>query len=525
MLTNFAERVNHSSSNLVLPSELVCEIFQYVIGGSLICPHGLLPSYDAHLTLTSICRHWRHAAIAHGPFWSTIVFKGCDIAWIAELIRRSKDCPLTIIIHLYTSAALAYTFEDHKRILALTLSQLHRIRVLDLDLLRDLDEEVLPWLLRPALILRRVRLSYITILGDAHLFDTTAPVLEELSISDVRLLKWSPHLSFFCFLPQLTHFSITCVTPSPTLLQLTDILRSMPTLQSLEIRETLSFSMADPYPTTIPVMLGSLARLTLDEPVVACSALLDCICVNPESSVHISLTSTHSEYELILSFLSRFGKAVDGEQITYIEELFVEERPFLFEIRGDTLTPRTDRYHSGGFTFRLKDTSLFTPWQDLVPQLACDILDSLPLQRLRSLSSTSIPMRDTQWRQVFGNLVCLGSISFTRNHHTNLPLEFFQAIFVPETHIPPGTPIPFPALNFLSFDQPIGLWYFDLLCSWLRVRKDLGHLMKCLVFEVILDDVQESHIVETYHRLGLEYQKYEPGREFEGIYLHSHNIP
>ncbi|KAF8651623.1 hypothetical protein AX16_004664 [Volvariella volvacea WC 439] len=167
------------------------------------------------------------------------------------------------------------------------------------------------------------------------------------------------------------------------------------------------------------------------------------------------------------------------------------------------------------FTFVIEDNTLLTPWIYVLPDLVSQSLASLPLRYLRSLRLTLVPLFEAEWRDIFGRLEFLQSISFVNNYSNEIPVYFIYALSPVDNVLDPRpSVITFPALVSLSFDQPFDLAHFDLLCSALQTRKALGCPLESLVFEQALG-IDEAHILEMRQRLELQYQVPEEGTEDE----------
>ncbi|KAF8656967.1 hypothetical protein AX16_002322 [Volvariella volvacea WC 439] len=486
----------------VLPPGLLGRVFEYVAG---TVDHSASSSmlskfYQKHLALTSTCRQWRHTAISHGQLWSTIVFARCRLVWIGEVIRRSKDCALTVIINLSESDSI-YSPKELRAALTMILFQLYRVRTLEASLRRDTitTDITLPSLSQPAPLLRRLWISFLDFENAPSLFGGLAPPLLELSIRKSSL-SWDTQLPIFRSLSKLTRLSLVSITPPPTLHQLLDLIRSTPNLIYLDIWDTLPATLEAPRPSTNPVSLPSLTLLRVQASPSGLTNFFPYVLLNPETYYTIHSSLPDSEFQWILPILCRFGREIKGQQVTHIQDLSIIEDPSVLKLQGHVVTPSTGRYQEDGLFLRLKHHLR----KQIVPGLACGIAAALSLEHLRSMSVTPLQMSERQWRGVFGNLPELKSIVFLENHTLSLPVEFIKALHIHTDRRSRGVGvISFPRLVSLTFIFGLDSRCFESLYSALEIRKELGYPLKKVRFE-IGRDVDRGRVLDMYQRLGLE---------------------
>ncbi|KAJ7201156.1 hypothetical protein GGX14DRAFT_659350 [Mycena pura] len=101
---NIRERLSSYDPALILPTELVSEIFVHVLPPYPICPP--LAGKSSPTQLTHVCRQWREVAMRTPYLWRAITIpflhdESCasDLGFLVETwLRRSGSCPLSIDI-------------------------------------------------------------------------------------------------------------------------------------------------------------------------------------------------------------------------------------------------------------------------------------------------------------------------------------------------------------------------------------------------------------------------------------------
>lgn len=80
-----------------LPTEVLCSIFAFVQVLEDL-RHATEDSYRsgplAWITITHVCRRWRDIVLSSPHFWVDLPID--TPKWVQEMVKRSKDCGLTI---------------------------------------------------------------------------------------------------------------------------------------------------------------------------------------------------------------------------------------------------------------------------------------------------------------------------------------------------------------------------------------------------------------------------------------------
>ncbi|KAF8651622.1 hypothetical protein AX16_004663 [Volvariella volvacea WC 439] len=258
-----------------------------------------------------------------------------------------------------------------------------------------------------------------------------------------------------------------------------------------------------------PVPLKSLTNLQMADFTTTCLSFLSHVDINPESTVSIRSVCEDDDYLSIPLILACYAKTIEKQQDASVRELAIDETPDVFTIWADTLSTMSEEdYQFRGFTLKMEHISPTPPWALVFSHLTHGLLSAFPLKYLRSLRVTHIPLSQAEWRDIFGGLCFLQSVTLLRDELDNLPVEFVRALSTENDDVGSGSPTIatlFPALVSLSFDQAFNLELFDLLCSALEARKGLGYPLESLRFKR-RPYVDKTYFLEMHQRLGLQCQ-------------------
>jgi hypothetical protein len=140
------ERNTKSGAN-TLPMELLARVFSFVLDDSHWAYHSLNEESSVscairqRVAFTHVCSHWRGVALSSPFLWSNFTF--AHTYWTPEMLSRAKEAPLSVVVSSLTRDA---------PIIAI-LSNLHRIKRLDISI-KDMEPTSwLPYLSQPAPLL------------------------------------------------------------------------------------------------------------------------------------------------------------------------------------------------------------------------------------------------------------------------------------------------------------------------------------------------------------------------------------
>ncbi|KAI0315934.1 hypothetical protein OF83DRAFT_1265503 [Amylostereum chailletii] len=102
-----------------LPPEILAKIFSHI--GSF---HRPSPPRLGWIAVTHVCRHWRHAALAHPSLWAEDVCS--PLHWTARNLERSKQYPINIRVREYVDT------QSPPKALRLALREIGRARRIEM---------------------------------------------------------------------------------------------------------------------------------------------------------------------------------------------------------------------------------------------------------------------------------------------------------------------------------------------------------------------------------------------------------
>ncbi|KAG6825674.1 hypothetical protein H0H92_002863, partial [Tricholoma furcatifolium] len=278
-----------------IPPELLSLIFEVIVEKSIQETPGTIGHYRSNLrwipSICHICLHWREVAFHSPSLWSNIPIDFPQ--WAAEMLRLSKDAPLTIIYRdtLYSSSSAEPTI-SYALLTNILSSHAQRIRHLTLesrahvkrgvfeprDHWKSLERytELFTLMEQPFPILERLEI----ILEESRNYDR----ISDATINSSSRLKylilqecgvtWNP-----AAFSNITHFEISRIRGSmnPSALQLLDVLLHTPFLETLSISDipfTLSID-APESQSICPVRLDYLRDVRLSCDFFSAAFLID----------------------------------------------------------------------------------------------------------------------------------------------------------------------------------------------------------------------------------------------------------
>ncbi|KAK7026119.1 hypothetical protein VNI00_015694 [Paramarasmius palmivorus] len=210
-------------SILCFPTELLCEIFKYLIPQR--------PEDNFGLVLTHVCRHWRETAIGLHFLWTFLDFRSPELA--KEMLKRSGQAPLRIHFkHCYSSTGASREYHIARmQLLSEALSHSHRLETIEFPYIDDFSLYTLAEEHTKAAPL--LRSLYITSDYDdecslpLNFLGGTAPLLVDMALKGCGLAYNSPLLS------NLTSLKLTGGYETVLEERFCDALHFMPVLECL----------------------------------------------------------------------------------------------------------------------------------------------------------------------------------------------------------------------------------------------------------------------------------------------------
>ncbi|KAA1475925.1 hypothetical protein DENSPDRAFT_842810 [Dentipellis sp. KUC8613] len=481
-----------------LPTELLAHIFGFVQEIDK-------PGYNlGWLRVTHVCHQWRSAALGHSNLWAEILYS-LGSRWAFEFLNRSQMAPIS-----FTYCADPFTREEpglHP--VDMIRQHLCHMRKLDVIVCHGPHEDLISSLRGPAPLLEEAKInnyshSHVFTFPE-DLFANTAPRLRYLDISRFNV-PWSS-LNF----ANLLHLRIDMRTVFPErddFGQFFSAFSRLLALEVLELHDVVSRFLSSPSPAsgTDPVTLPKLRRLTLEDRVVGCIAILKHLAIDSTVDVDMEChfeTTSEDALDGLLSWLTSY---VDGRRIT--PKLMIETWPHGFAI----VVPL-------GFTARAVQTGEERPHREageygfrwclkqLLPEYVVAVLDRtcqrLPgFERLEVFTTAGgCAQLDTKgWFSIFGRCHQLRRLEVQFPFGSNDSLwTALQANKDPngEGHIGPL----FPALTSVLFSgreyQVKYNYEGQKIVMWTRLRMKLAPLQTIELAGCTVDR-------ETMNRLGDE---------------------
>ncbi|KZT09331.1 uncharacterized protein LAESUDRAFT_810937 [Laetiporus sulphureus 93-53] len=252
----------------ILPLEIIVEIFTHC--ARLYC--GSLSGPYKWIVITHVCAQWRAIALACPKLWCNI-FVARRQDWLVELLRRSKQMPLTVTADF---ASRAWKEVGRKQItFEMVAKEMARIKSLNIHASRPIARSLLKTLNGPMPLLQTL-----VICGPEWLLDrsrvqiptgTSLPILLHSGHStglqrlDIRFypIRWKSLVSL-----SLKHLTVRSIGEAAQT-SLSDVLKaaeSMPLLETLDLEDVIvpdSATFTAPNRTAVLPLLRSL-RLVAD---------------------------------------------------------------------------------------------------------------------------------------------------------------------------------------------------------------------------------------------------------------------
>ena len=295
-------------SSLNLPPELLSRIFEYYIQSCRSVwdqgpPNEQRPPYCipvigpyTWIRVTHVCRYWRDVALADALLWSHIVLiRSLDC--IQAMLARSQQAPL--IVQSYTSSCQG-EYAAPLGTLRLALTQLHRIRTIELYIKWWVFEAIATALEKPAPLLESFKLSTPSGLNDVAFvppvlwssYNTVAPSLKNITLISYGF-PWRNPIPF----RSLKNLRIERgTTHCPSVEDVLRALHFMPDLVSLRLLNIFNSSARElKYPPALPniVSLNALKDLGLFGDCLSYGALLDNLHLPSMTTLVLALPPDH----------------------------------------------------------------------------------------------------------------------------------------------------------------------------------------------------------------------------------------
>ncbi|KAF8644635.1 hypothetical protein AX16_008362 [Volvariella volvacea WC 439] len=469
-----------------------------------------MSSYQSLLTLTSVCRHWRSAALSYGPLWTNIRLPYTNLMWLSELVLRSKSYPLSV---MFDPSESTFT-RKRKQNFVFILSQVFRIHELAVTLNEDLSSIILPLMSKPIPLLHHLCLRSCDFLRSSipPLFGNSTPNLNRLVLSHC-VFNWRdfPVVD----LSRLTVLIVEDSTAGGDMVEFLNVLGSMQSLQRLEMCHSLPFE-GDTLPST-PVSFDTLVFLRLTDSVGLIGDFLSCIVLDFTAELDVSAEYNGSlEIGTMLSFCRRIGENTSGQQIGYIRDLCIDADITSGRLcfRGGMEAMLDNRYKLDKFKISLEWVEADSTSHETFHSLFCRFACSLDASSLRTLTLSLFEMPSSFWTQVLskaGNLEEMNILLlYERDEFRIDPRGFLRALSVPLECSSTVSAI-LPNLKTLTFSQFLYLDSMMELFSFLYRRKCAGYSLGALAFHKGANQdfpTVGNWFCEFYARLiGLEYKQ------------------
>lgn len=251
--------------------------------------HCCLSSSIMSIIATHVCQKWREVALSSANLWTRVPFSLPK--WVPEVLRRSKEAPLTIDVFndrssyasIHHGLTLALKGLQHVKVLSLggNLSR-HTCNLLG-DSLASTDAPILEKLSLQFPPSRRGE----TWTLPANLLCSHAPRLHDVLISGVVEVPWKlPVLEGLTYL----HLAPTEGSP-PSPEQLTTILRACPGLVRLALMDkALPATTHTTLPPVPSIFLASLKTLRLSGDIKNCACLASLLSVPLSTQITVKTT-------------------------------------------------------------------------------------------------------------------------------------------------------------------------------------------------------------------------------------------
>jgi hypothetical protein len=417
--------------------------------------------------VTYVCHTWREVAVNTSSLWCHIDILPQFRSWIPELLRRSKQSPLTIAVVQWIPHGRDLLVEVKERVRELVLERTQ------LDTARQILASQSDFQNLEALNLSG--LGNLFVLNDSHIHTES---FRRLTL-DYCAMDWNSK-----FLQGLTHLSLQDIPYGCTLgcHEFTLILSKIPALETLHLAQFLheEEQVQTHQATKVDVRLQHLQRLSVDCEVPEMAQFLPCLVVPPSCDLHLSIgrAAIDDEFRAVLSWVSNHLLV----STTSLPTSDASDHGRC--IRSFHLQYNPDHHIVEGFCDLLSQEQLMgapsPDFQFVVRQSASDYDDSFDMQHLLTL----LPLGAVTFLEVFADEdICLDpgfwTVAFGSLHLlTTVHLETITSGFWEALTLANGDgnrtvrSLPFPALSSITVKDR----FLDsqLMVDKLRVRSVLG---------------------------------------------------
>lgn len=290
-----------------LPSEILCQIFIHAVAFPADSARSIWPGSLAYgwISVAHVCRLWRAVALSCPTLWNHIRVT-INYDWMATLFSRSKEVPLVLSVSSDLFGHHIPSFVSRTSVENLVSLHSHRVRVLELRILREVDIDIcrsavkgpMPLLESLTVDCRGTKDVESALIGQSveHLlYDANPPRLQVLNLYAVPL-NWR----------KLSVPSLTCLSMRrnrgniPTLDDFLVALAHMPLLQKLVV----FYAEGSTATLAAHVMLPHLRVLDITAGVPFCTDLLRLL--DTPALSHLSV-NRHSEDRWLGNFFEAVG--------------------------------------------------------------------------------------------------------------------------------------------------------------------------------------------------------------------------
>jgi hypothetical protein len=386
----------------LLPAEILSKIFTTLASSCFDHSDGTDLSWIC--SVTAVCGHWRAIALECPSLWCFISVE-CP-TWTEVMLERSKMAPLIVNAKLsYDSSGIFFAMDTVR----VVLQHISRIKELRLVTSKDNIEVLINRIDGDAPLLRslclantrgddprnnRYTLPEMLFVGDDH-------HLERLELVNC-IISWDSPL-----LHDLVHLKLLN-TLQPTITQLLEALERMPSIETLDLKDSLPIVSNDNFgsPEIIRVIhLSRLSALRLSSTAIECAYLLNHISYPASTSLMLQCTLGVGSNCLptIFKAISSVWNGRDGSHL--LDTLIFIRDVQSLNLRG--WTERDIRHNPAQMDVNL----FFGIGQQKLEEMMVDICNALTLTNLRRLFVDTVnPIPTSTWLNAFGNLTSLQTV-------------------------------------------------------------------------------------------------------------------
>ncbi|KAK7691968.1 hypothetical protein QCA50_005373 [Cerrena zonata] len=488
--------LDKSLANVKLLPELLSIIIETYVFDFLhsYCVPGQSPALhpqNSWLRISHVCRYWRDVALATPTIWSHIPL--IRLECVEEMLRRSKQAPLTVYVHSTTSLN-----ESSSPMLKSIAKQSHRIRNIDTSLPSEFFTQLTSYAPTTPLDLQSVVASYKRLLGPP----SSLPLewIKNANLKHLSLKDFPVENINLLLMPSLTSLSLwlskhECV-PGDDLLE---ALQHMHSLRSLTLHNVVQDILTlPPYPNKRDLIrmprLQSIATTSYTNGLAELS-LLSAIDIPPH--VDFSFVIHNAVYpetqEVIWSYI--MDNLVKDVRLPF-------HSVFIYAYAGGNFlfTARSPSPAGSTRDSTLFQISLHFPVVSEAEKWLSRLCTSLPCSKVRNLSvGNFISFPVEAWDTSFKSMTHVESLEVTGLACTALPEALLLAA-VKDSQISGSKPI-FPNLRQLT------VWLnptakgetvpsrVNGICDALQERKDRGYQLELLILR------GHPPLVEEFNRL------------------------